>query len=221
MSQSIAIIDYGSGNLRSAAKSFEHVLRQEGMAGEVVITSDADFVRKADKIVLPGQGAFGDCISGLRKVPGMVEALQEKVIKGATPFFGICVGMQLMATRGLEFGEHKGLDWIAGDVVKMQPSDGNLKIPHMGWNTLIPADVSHPVLHSITKSAGAALKDFYFVHSFVFQCRDIQDVAAWCDYGGKFAAVVTKDNMIGCQFHPEKSQNVGLDLIRGFLNWKP
>ncbi len=221
MSQSIAIIDYGSGNLRSAAKSFEHVLKQEGMTGEVTITSDADFVRKADKIVLPGQGAFGDCISGLREVPGMVEALEEKVIKQSTPFFGICVGMQLMATRGLEFGEHKGLGWVAGDVVKMTPSDSNLKIPHMGWNTLEMAEQIHPVLHSITKNANAASNDFYFVHSFVFQYRDTKDVAAWCDYGGKFAAVVAKDNMIGCQFHPEKSQNAGLDLIRGFLHWKP
>jgi len=221
MSQTIAIIDYGSGNLRSAAKSFEHVLQAEGMSGNVVITADADAVRKADRIVLPGQGAFGDCIAGLRKVPGMVEALEEKVMRSGTPFFGICVGMQLMASRGLEFGEHKGLGWIAGDVVKMQPSDGNLKIPHMGWNALIPANDAHPVLHSITKSAGESLKDFYFVHSFVFQCRDTKDVAAWCDYGGKFAAVVAKDNMIGCQFHPEKSQNAGLDLIRGFLNWKP
>lgn len=221
MSQSIAIIDYGSGNLRSAAKSFEYVLKEEGITGDVTITADADIVRNADRIVLPGQGAFGDCIAGLRKVPGMVEALEEKVIKGGAPFFGICVGMQLMATRGLEFGEHKGLGWIAGDVVKMQPSDGNLKIPHMGWNTLIPADDSHLVLQSITKSAGAACKDFYFVHSFVFQCRDTKDIAARCDYGGEFTAIVAKDNMIGCQFHPEKSQQAGLDLIRGFLHWKP
>ena len=222
MSQRIAIIDYGSGNLRSAAKAFDFVLREDAMAGEAFITDKAEEVTKADRIVLPGQGAFGDCIEGLKKVDGMIDVLNERVLQRGVPFFGICVGMQLMASRGLEFGEHKGLNWIAGDVRKMEPSDSALKIPHMGWNTLaIKDDDTHPVLRGITKKTDGALPDFYFVHSFMFDCKNSGHVAAWCDYGGKFAAVVAKDNMIGCQFHPEKSQRAGLDLIRGFLHWKP
>ena len=220
--QRIAIIDYGSGNLRSAAKAFDFVLREDGMDGAVFITDKADAVVKADKIVLPGQGAFGDCIAGLKKVDGMVDVLQERVAQGGVPFFGICVGMQLMASRGLEFGEHQGLDWIAGDVRKMEPSDPALKIPHMGWNALAVNDNEmHPVLRGITKKPDGNLPDFYFVHSFMFDCKDSAHVAAWCEYGEKFAAVVAKDNMIGCQFHPEKSQRAGLDLIRGFMHWKP
>lgn len=217
----IAIIDYGSGNLRSAAKAFAHVLAHEEMGGDVVITNKADVVASADRIVLPGQGAFGDCIAGLKAVDGMVDALQDSVLRRGTPFFGICVGMQLLATRGLEFGEHEGLGWIPGDVVKMQPSNAALKIPHMGWNTMRAGDVVHPVLQGITKTSASALPDFYFVHSFMFQCKNSEHVAGWCDYGGEFAAMVAKDNMIGTQFHPEKSQQAGLDLIRGFLRWNP
>jgi glutamine amidotransferase len=219
--QTIAIIDYGSGNLRSAAKAFEHVVREEGIEADIVITDDADIVAKAGRIVLPGQGAFGDCISGLKAVDGMTDVLAERVLQRGVPFFGICVGMQLLATRGLEFGDHAGLGWIAGDVRKMTPNNPDLKIPHMGWNTLIPANTSHPVLQGITKTSSGGGADFYFVHSFVFECKDTKDVAAWCDYGGKFTAIVAKDNMIGCQFHPEKSQQAGLELIRGFLHWKP
>ena len=222
MSESIAIIDYGSGNLRSAAKAFSHVMEEEGLSGNVVITSDADVVAKADRIVLPGQGAFGDCIAGLKKVDGMVDVLREKVLQRGTPFFGICVGMQLLATRGLEFGEHEGLGWIAGDVKKIEPSDTSLKIPHMGWNTMTEnGGNAHPVLQGITKSANGNWLDFYFVHSFVFECIDKNNVVGWCDYGGDFTAMVAKDNIIGTQFHPEKSQQAGLDLIRGFLHWKP
>lgn len=222
MSETIAIIDYGSGNLRSAAKAFSHVMAEEGLSGEVVITGDADIVAKADRIVLPGQGAFGDCIAGLKKVDGMVEALAEKVLHRGAPFFGICVGMQLLASRGLEFGEHEGLGWIAGDVVKMEPSDPALKIPHMGWNTMTQNGGNpHPMLQGVTKSGDGSFMDFYFVHSFVFHCRESQHVAGWCDYGGNFTAMVAKDNIIGTQFHPEKSQQAGLDLIRGFLRWKP
>lgn len=222
MSESIAIIDYGSGNLRSAAKAFSHVMAEEGLSGEVIITDDADMVAKADRIVLPGQGAFGDCIAGLKKVDGMVEALEERVLRGGAPFFGICVGMQLLASRGLEFGEHAGLGWIAGDVVKMEPADSALKIPHMGWNTMVQNGANpHPVLQGITKSGAGTWMDFYFVHSFVFHCRESEHVAGWCDYGGNFTAMVAKDNIIGTQFHPEKSQQAGLDLIRGFLRWKP
>ena len=221
-SQTIAIIDYGSGNLRSAAKAFDHVMKEEGLAGEVVITGRADEVAKADRIVLPGQGAFGDCISGLRSVDGMIDALQENVLKRGKPFFGICVGMQLLATRGLEFGEHAGLGWIPGDVVKMTPDDASLKIPHMGWNEMVaPQDNAHPVLRGITKREDGNWLDFYFVHSFVFQCKDSKHVAGVCNYGGNFTAMVARDNMIGTQFHPEKSQQAGLDLIRGFLHWNP
>ena len=222
MSETIAIIDYGSGNLRSAAKAFMHVMEEADIPGTVIITGEADIVAKADRIVLPGQGAFGDCISGLRKVDGMVEALTEKVLQRGTPFFGICVGMQLLATRGLEFGEHAGLGWIPGDVKKMEPSDSSLKIPHMGWNTMTEnRENQHSVLQGITKNKNGNFLDFYFVHSFVFECLDSKHVAGWCDYGGDFTAMVAKDNMIGTQFHPEKSQQAGLDLIRGFLRWKP
>ncbi len=218
--QTIAIIDYGSGNLRSAAKAFDFVLRENG-GGQAVITNDAAIVAKADRIVLPGQGAYGDCIAGLRAVDGMVEALQESVLRRGVPFFGICVGMQLLSSRGLEFGEHEGLGWIPGDVVKMTPDDPALKIPHMGWNGLIINGDAHPVLQGVTKNAQGALPDFYFVHSFMFDCKDTKNVAAWCDYGGKFSAIVAKDNYIGTQFHPEKSQQAGLDLIRGFIHWDP
>lgn len=219
--QCIAVIDYGSGNIRSAAKAFSHVVQQEGLAVDVVITDRADEVAKADRIVLPGQGAFGDCIAGLRAVDGMIDVLNDSVLRRGVPFFGICVGMQLLATRGLEFGEHQGLGWIAGDVRKLEPEDRSLKIPHMGWNGLFVDDTPHTVLRGITKKHDGNLPDFYFVHSFVFDCKDTGHVAAWCDYGEKFAAVVAKDNIVGCQFHPEKSQRAGLDLIRGFLHWKP
>ncbi len=220
--QTIAIIDYGSGNLRSAAKAFSYVLSQEGLSGDVVITDKADIVAKADRIVLPGQGAFGDCIGGLKSVDGMVDALSENVLQRGKPFLGICVGMQLLATRGLEFGEHQGLGWIAGDVVKIIPQDKSLKIPHMGWNTMMASgDIIHPVLRSVTKKSDGTLEDFYFVHSFMFDCIDTNHVAGVCDYGGVFTAMVARDNIVGTQFHPEKSQQAGLDLIAGFLHWNP
>lgn len=220
--ETIAIIDYGSGNLRSAAKAFEHVLKEEGRDARVVITSHAEEVAKSDRIVLPGQGAFGDCIAGLKKLDGMIDGLKETVLHRAKPFLGICVGMQLLATRGLEFGIHEGLGWIPGEVVPMKPSDPSLKIPHMGWNGLFSkSDDMHSVLRGVIKKSDDAWPDFYFVHSFVFQCKYTKNVAGWCDYGGDFAAMVARDNMIGTQFHPEKSQKAGLDLIRGFLHWKP
>ncbi len=222
MARTIAIVDYGSGNLRSAAKAFDFVLREENISGASLITSNAEDIAKADRIVLPGQGAFGDCIAGLKKVDGMVGALEESVLRRGVPFFGICVGMQLLATKGHEFGEHDGLGWISGDVRKMTPNDASLKIPHMGWNAMkIPTNSSHPVLQSITKKHEKAALDFYFVHSFVFDCKDTANIVGLCDYGGDFTAMVAKDNMIGTQFHPEKSQQAGLDLIRGFLHWKP
>lgn len=220
--QTIAVIDYGSGNLRSAAKAFSYAMDQEGIQGRVMVTSSPNDVMAADKIVLPGQGAFADCMMGLQSSKGMMEALEEKVLQRGAPFFGICVGMQLLATRGLEFGETQGLGWIPGDVRKLTPVEPQLKIPHMGWNELIfPQNSVHPVLQGITKKSDTIGPDFYFVHSFVFDCIESTHIAGLCDYGGLFTAIVAKDNMIGTQFHPEKSQKAGMDLIAGFLNWKP
>lgn len=214
----VAIIDYGSGNLRSAAKAFERAAIEAGIGCTVVVTASAAEVRSADRIVLPGVGAFGDCRRGLDALGGMVETLNEVVRREAKPFMGICIGMQLMASRGLEHGEHPGLGWIAGDVVKVEPSLPELKIPHMGWNNLELNDRgrSHPVLAGLGDDAHA-----YFVHSFEFKCRDRSNVLATVDYGGSIVAVVGRDNMIGTQFHPEKSQDVGLKIITNFLKWRP
>lgn len=223
MTQTIAIIDYGSGNLRSAAKAFEHVVTDDGLSARVIITNKADDVAAADRIVLPGQGAFGDCIGGLKAVPGMVEALEQAVIKKGRPFFGICVGMQLLATRGLEHGTHDGLGWIPGDVVKMAPANDSFKIPHMGWNNVrcTKTGESHPVLRSITENSAAGGPHFYFVHSFMVESKNTDMILAAADYGGPVNAIIGRDNIIGTQFHPEKSQESGLALIRGFLHWKP
>lgn len=223
MNQTIAIIDYGSGNLRSAAKAFAHVVAAEGLSARVIITNRADDVAAADRIVLPGQGAFGDCINGLRAVPGMIDALGDAVLNKGRPFFGICVGMQLLATRGLEHGVHEGLGWIPGDVVKMTPSDAHLKIPHMGWNNVrcTAAGKNHPVLQSITNNSDPAGPHFYFVHSFMVESKNPDMMLACADYGGPVNAIIGRDNIIGTQFHPEKSQDAGLALIGGFLHWKP
>jgi glutamine amidotransferase len=211
----VAIIDYGSGNLRSAAKAFERAARESGSDAEIVVTDDARVVATADRIVLPGVGAFADCRRGLDAVPGMVEALTEAVIERGRPFIGICVGMQLMATRGVEFDGAPGLDWIPGEVVPLAPTDPGLKIPHMGWNDLkAPAD--HPVLAGIAQGDHA-----YFVHSFHLRAQDGAQVLAAAQHGETFAAVVGRDNLVGTQFHPEKSQRVGLALITNFLGWKP
>jgi len=207
---SVAIVDYGSGNLRSAAKAFERAA--EGRT-PILVTSDPDVVAKADRIVLPGVGAFGDCRRGLMAVDGMADALQDAVIRGGKPFLGICVGMQLMATRGLEHGEHQGLDWIAGDVAAMRPSDPALKIPHMGWNQL-SIHKQHPVLDGLDHGAHT-----YFVHSYAYAATE--HMLATTDYGGPVVAIVGRDNLIGTQFHPEKSQRAGLRLIANFLEWKP
>ncbi|MCP4330613.1 MAG: imidazole glycerol phosphate synthase subunit HisH [Alphaproteobacteria bacterium] len=210
------IIDYGSGNLRSAAKAFERATRESGAAGTVVVTADAGELADASHIVLPGVGAFADCRAGLHAVPGMVDALSRAVREAGKPFLGICVGMQLMAERGLEFGSHAGLGWIAGDVVALAPTDPTLKIPHMGWNDLNIVAGDHPVL------AGIATGDHaYFVHSYRFAAGDPEDVLAIVDYGGPVAAIVGRDNMVGTQFHPEKSQRTGLRLIANFLAWQP
>jgi glutamine amidotransferase len=222
----IAVIDYGSGNVRSATRAFEKAA--EGLSATVTLTSRAEEVLAADRIVLPGQGAFADCMKGLESVPGMVEALTESVIKNAKPFFGICVGMQLLADRGLEHGEHKGLGWISGDVGPMiVPGAGPvvtpgtevsrpLKIPHMGWNTLALEQPQHPLLKGVAKNSYV-----YFVHSYVFNVAARGHLLASCDYGGAFAASVVKDNICGTQFHVEKSQKTGLQLIRNFLEWRP
>ena len=217
MSGLVAIIDYGSGNLRSAEKALARAIADGGLAARVAVTSDPDVVAGAERIVLPGVGAFADCMRGLSAISGMVEALNERVGKHGVPFLGICVGMQLMASRGLEHGEHKGLGWIEGDVVRMTPADPALKIPHMGWNTLRVVS-PHPVLAHLT---GAAEPHAYFVHSYCLAAESRSDVLVETDYGGAFAAIVGRDNMIGTQFHPEKSQAVGLQLLQNFVRWRP
>jgi imidazole glycerol-phosphate synthase subunit HisH len=225
MTHTIAIIDYGSGNLASAKKAFARVIADHGLDMRVVVTGRADDIAAADRLVLPGQGAFGDCMESLSSIEGMIEALSEGVHKHAKPFFGICVGMQLLATRGLEHGIHAGLDWIPGEVVPMTPADPALKIPHMGWNTvrctsLNSQDNYHPVLQGIINNDESGTH-FYFVHSFMMQCYEARHALAVCDYGGPINAIVGRDNILGVQFHPEKSQQAGCDLIAGFLHWKP
>ena len=208
----VAIVDYGAGNLRSAEKA---LAAAAGDSARVIVTSDPDAVRKADRIVLPGVGAFADCKRGLDALGGMVATLDEAVIKGGKPFLGICVGMQLMASVGVEFGEHKGLDWIKGKVVVLDPADRSLRIPQMGWNNL-EIRRAHPALAD-THSGDHA----YFVHSYHFVAERPQNVIATVDYGGPVTAVIGRDNLIGVQFHPEKSQHVGLALLARFLKWIP
>ncbi len=214
----VAIIDYGSGNLHSAAKAFERAAAEAGSSDTIRVTSDPEAVRRAERIVLPGVGAFADCRRGLDAVPGMVEALTQAVRRDGRPFLGICVGMQLMATRGLEHETTPGLDWIGGDVAPIEPADPALKIPHMGWNTL-EARRTHPLLDGVT--TGATGLHAYFVHSYALKAADPADVVATTDYGGAVTAVVGRDNMAGTQFHPEKSQTLGLRLIANFLRWRP
>ena len=215
---SVVIIDYGSGNLHSAAKAFERAAREAELDLAITVSSDPNVVAKADRIVLPGVGAFADCRRGLDSVPGMVESLERRVRQEGRPFFGICVGMQLMATRGLEHTTSYGLDWIPGDVKAIEPDDRALKIPHMGWNTLAAAK-SHPVLEGIP--TGPEGLHAYFVHSYALDAVDPGDVIATTDYGGPVTAIVGRDNLVGAQFHPEKSQALGLKLIANFLRWRP
>lgn len=221
MAQRIAIIDYGSGNLHSASKAFERAARETAVASEIAVTSDPEYVLNADRIVLPGVGAYADCARGLNEVAGMREALEHAVRKRGRPFLGICVGMQLMATRGLEFGETPGLGWIAGDVRAIKPGDPALKVPHMGWNTIdLPgAREPHALLAGI--ATGPSGLHAYFVHSFHLAATDPATVAAIAHYGGPVTAMVARDNIAGTQFHPEKSQALGLRLIANFLTWKP
>ena len=214
----VAIIDYGSGNLRSATKAFERASRESGIAAEIELTADAERVRTADRVVLPGVGAYADCRAGLDAVPGMVDALREVVEHKAHPFFGICVGMQLMSSRGLEKTVTEGLDWIEGDVRLMQPDDPELKIPQIGWNT-IHVKQDHPLFAGIPTGDNGL--HAYFVHSYFLDAKHQQDVIATTNYGGVVTAAVARDNMAGTQFHPEKSQKLGLALIANFLRWKP
>ncbi len=213
-----AIIDYGSGNLHSAQKAFERAAREHGQTEAVTVTSDPETIRRAERLVLPGVGAFADCRAGLQALAGLDAAMREAVIDRGRPFLGICVGMQLMASRGLEHGESAGLDWIGGDVVAIDPGDPTLKIPHMGWNTLDLAR-SHPVFDGVATGAGGL--HAYFVHSFHFVPDDSAHVLARTDYGAPLTAAVARDNLIGVQFHPEKSQRLGLALIANYLRWRP
>jgi imidazole glycerol-phosphate synthase subunit HisH len=215
---SVAIIDYGSGNLHSAAKAFERAAREEGLGESIVVTRDAEKVARADRVVLPGVGAFADCRRGLDAVDGMVEALNDSVRERGRPFLGICVGMQLMAERGREYEVTQGLGWIPGDVERIAPTDADLKIPHMGWNTL-DARRPHPVLDGI--ALGPQGLHAYFVHSFQLRPTVRSDLIAEADYGGPVTAVVGRGTMVGTQFHPEKSQRLGLRLLANFMKWKP
>ncbi len=212
---SVVIIDYGSGNLRSAAKAFEHAVAAAGLDLTVDVTARADDVDRASHVVLPGVGAFADCKQGLAALPGMVDALERAVVQQARPFLGICVGMQLLATTGREHGKHAGLGWIPGEVVALEPADPSLKIPHMGWNELCMKGPGHPVFAGIAAGSHA-----YFVHSYGYACAAPAHVLATVEYGGAVTAVVGRDNMVGTQFHPEKSQATGLRLITNFLTWR-
>jgi glutamine amidotransferase len=214
----VAIIDYGSGNLHSAAKAFERVTREQDSKLAIKVTAEPDEVLSAERVVLPGVGAFADCKAGLAAISGMIEALEESVQERGTPFLGICVGLQLMATRGLEHGVTPGLDWIGGEVRAIEPNDAALKIPHMGWNTLTLAR-KHKLFDGIP--TGAEGWHAYFVHSYHFVPEDKDTRIATTDYGGEVTAFVARDNMAGSQFHPEKSQKLGLALIANFLKWMP
>jgi imidazole glycerol-phosphate synthase subunit HisH len=214
----VAIIDYGSGNLHSAAKAFERAARESGIATAVIVTADPEAVSRADRVVLPGVGAFPDCRQGLLAIDGMVDALETAVRDRGKPFLGICVGMQLLAERGLEHHETPGLGWIKGTVVPIKPKDPRLKIPHMGWNNL-ELRQRHPVLEGVPTGENGL--NAYFVHSFHLMASDVPDVIATVDYGEALTAIVGRDTIVGVQFHPEKSQTVGLRLISNFLRWRP
>lgn len=217
MSERVVVIDYGSGNLRSVEKALLRAVGDAGLSSQVLVTSDPEVVLAADRIVLPGVGAFADCMRGLAAIDGMGRALQEVALRRGKPFLGICVGMQLMADAGHEHGSCAGLGWIAGEIVRLSPSQPALKVPHMGWNEVTVCS-AHPVLgHMMTVPSAHA----YFVHSFHFACRDSVNVLAITDYGGSVTAAVGRDNLIGTQFHPEKSQIAGLKLLENFMRWRP
>ena len=213
----VAVVDYGSGNLHSAVKALERAAREAGTE-TIVLTRDPDAVARADRIVLPGVGAFADCKRGLDAVAGMVDAMTDAVQKKGRPFFGICVGMQLLADRGLEHKVTAGLGWIPGEVDRIAPADPSLKIPHIGWNTLAPR-MPHPLFEGIP--LGPRGLHAYFVHSYALKPADKGDLVAEADYGGAVTAAVARDNVAGTQFHPEKSQRLGLAVLANFLRWKP
>lgn len=215
---SVVIIDYGSGNLHSALKAFERANAEAELGFQIKLSSDPEDVKNAERIVLPGVGAYADCLSGIKAVEGMPEALEDAVHVHKKPFLGICVGMQLMSAQGLEHGVTKGFGWIDGDVAAIEPKDADLKIPHMGWNT-IELLRDHPVFDGI--NTGPEGLHAYFVHSYHFTTSNPEDRVAVTDYGGQVTAAVARDNMIGTQFHPEKSQKLGLKLIENFLRWQP
>jgi glutamine amidotransferase len=214
-SNTVAVVDYGSGNLRSAAKALERAAAALADGTAVTVTADPDAVAAADRIVLPGVGAFADCMSGLRGVPGMIDALRQAVLAEGRPFLGICVGMQLLATTGREHGAHAGLGWLPGEVLPLHPDGAEIRVPHMGWNELRPAR-AHPVLEGLADGAHV-----YFVHGYYFAPAAADTVLAEVEYGTRFAAVVGRDNIVGTQFHPEKSQAAGLRLLGNFLRWRP
>lgn len=216
----VAIIDYGSGNLRSAEKAFQRAAADGGLDVSVAVTAEPESVRRAGRIVLPGVGAFTDCMKGLESLPGMVAALNETVIERGRPFLGICVGFQLMATRGLEHGDYPGLNWLPGDVVALKPRDPALKIPHMGWNR-IEFVRDHEVTRGLETIGGPDGPHAYFVHSYHFVPEDDAAVLAYTEHGRHITAAAGRDNLIGTQFHPEKSQTLGLALIANFLRWRP
>ncbi len=211
----VALIDYGSGNLRSAEKALARAAADSGSGHEILVTSDADQVAQAERIVLPGVGAFADCMAGVSSIPGMIDALTEKVLRTGTPFLGICVGMQLLADWGREHGNHKGLGWIPGEVVKLEPAEAGLKVPHMGWNAL-SMQRKHAVFEGMADGT-----DVYFVHSYYIRPSNPAHILATTDYGGALPAIVGRDNIVGTQFHPEKSQAVGLAFLERFLKWRP
>jgi glutamine amidotransferase len=215
MKRLVALIDYGSGNLRSAEKALARAAAEHGTGHTIVVTADPEIVAGAERIVLPGVGAFADCMRGLGALPGMRTALDNAVLARGVPFLGICVGMQLLASVGREFGDHPGLGWIPGEVVRLAPADAALKIPHMGWNELRILQ-PHPLLADVAPG-----DNVYFVHSFELRPRDPAHLLATTDYGGELTACVGRDNIVGVQFHPEKSQAVGLALLRKFLAWQP
>ncbi len=214
----VAIVDYGSGNLHSVAKSFERVVNDNRLTVKVVVTSDPEVVRSASRIVLPGVGSFKDCRDGLKAVTGMWETLEDQVLRRGKPFLGICVGLQLMADRGLEYGTCNGFGWLPGDVKRIKPGDPSLKIPHMGWNTL-DLKRQHPLVKDLP--LGESGYHAYFVHSYHFAAKDDEEVIATAPYGMEITAIAGRDNFAGTQFHPEKSQTLGLRLIANFLDWRP
>ena len=211
----VVVIDYGSGNLRSAAKALEVAAGIAGKSVSVIISSNPDVLRKADKVVLPGQGAFGDSMRGLTERSGLLDSLNDAIHNRAVPFLGICVGMQLMSVGGLEHGYHKGLGWFSGTVQRMCPKDQKFKIPHMGWNDIF-INKPHPILSGVKSGT-----DCYFVHSFAYETANSDEVIACTDYGGTITAAIAKENMAGMQFHPDKSQAVGIQILANFIVWKP